>query len=168
MSKLSSTDVICHRDVLLLLLGPPHHPMDLQLMLLQLLLCRFDLAMVFTLDLLSSGHPTAFHVHLQAAVEVEDLITGFADETLLGRSFVLGFLCFFGTGTSRLVLVFARASSWDSLFTVHLLIPGFSPLPSVKRLMEIAITVLVVTSRTEQPAPSPECSYTVFPAQKQQ
>lgn len=128
MSKLSATDVTRHRETLFLLLGHPHHPVDLQLMLLQLLLRRFDLAALLTLDLLSSGHPTTFHVHLQAAVEMEGLIAGFADKSLLGRSFFLVFPQFLGSGISHLVLIFVQ--SFNLGFTVHLPLPDPRFLPT--------------------------------------
>lgn len=121
MSKLSATDVTRHRKTLLLLLGHPHRSMDLQLMLLQLFLCQFDFSAFPTLDLLSSGHPTTFHVHLQAAEEVEALLTGFADETLLGRCFLLWFLQFLDCSTSCPVLFFVQ--SFHLGFTVHLPLP---------------------------------------------
>lgn len=87
-------------------------------MLLQLFLCRFDFSAFLALDLLSSGHPTTFHVHLQAAVEVEALLTGFADEILLGRCFPLRFLRFLDCSTSCLILFFVQ--SFHLGFAVHL------------------------------------------------
>jgi len=128
MSKLSATDVTGHREPLLLLLGCPHNPMDLKLMLLQLLLRRFDLAALLTLDLLSSGHPTTFHVHLQAAVEVEGLLAGFADKTFLGCRFFLRLLPFLGTDTSCFVVIFVQ--SFNLGFTIHLPLPDPRFLPA--------------------------------------
>lgn len=59
--------------------------MGLQLMLLQLFLRILGLITLLTLHLLALGHPAALHVHLQAAVEMEALVTGLTHKALLGR-----------------------------------------------------------------------------------
>lgn len=123
MGEFSSTKVACHWEPLLLLLGGfgvSTGTMGLQLVLLQVLPGILGLTAVLTLHLFALGHPAALHVHLQAAVEMEALVTGLTDEALLGR--VWGgrrvFLLLFWQGTSlSLAILFCRlAVIFRSLF----------------------------------------------------
>lgn len=121
MSKFPSAEVTGHREPLLLLLGDAGlstRAVGLQLMLLQLLLGVLGLVTLLTLRLPALGRAAALHVHLEAAVEVEALVAGLADEALLGRVWGGGrvFLPSFGQG-SRLALTslvsrLAVFSSW--------------------------------------------------------
>ena len=71
-----------------------------------------------TLRLPALGRAAALHVHLEAAVEVEALVAGLADEALLGRVWGGGrvFLPSFGQGSclalTSLVSRLAVFSSW--------------------------------------------------------
>lgn len=123
MSKFSSTEVTRHWKPLLLLLGDVRLStctMGLQLVFLQLFLRVLGLVTLLTLNLFALGHPTALHVHLEAAVEMEALVAGLTDEALLGR--VWGdsciFLLLFWQGTSlSLTVLFPRLAvffSWLS------------------------------------------------------
>lgn len=88
MGKLSSAEVTCHWQPLLLLLRGIRlsaRAAGIRLLLLQFLLRVPGLTALLTLHLFALGHPAALHVHLQTAVEMEALVTGLTDEALLGR-----------------------------------------------------------------------------------